>query len=171
MPRDLARERLPVPNFPNPDSPDEKEMPVPKPESPKAPIAAGNKLAALRVSSVALAGLVSMDSPIPVPDAPDSIGFNDISGNSGRSWVGGNRRTRRGNGGFRGPSGTEGEGGGWGGPGGILGGPVHGDNCVPGRGGLIRSRPPSGIVTGPDREGQPGRDETPNPMGLGGFHR
>jgi hypothetical protein len=170
IPRDLARERLPVPEFPNPDVPDENEMPAPEPESTKAPIVAGNKLAALRVSGVALAGLVSLDSPTPIPDAPDSIGLNDLGGNSGRAWAGGNRRTRRGNGGFLGPSGTDGEGGGWGGPGGIIGRPVHGDNCAPGRGGLIGRRPiPTGTASGP--EGYPGPDETPSLAGLGGFHR
>ncbi|HJS74564.1 MAG TPA: hypothetical protein VJ921_09765 [Vicinamibacteria bacterium] len=170
IPRDLVRERIPVPNFPDPDKPGKDEMPKPSPERPKAPIVSGNKLAALRVSSVALAGLVRMDSPTPVPDAPDSIGLNDMGGNSGRSWLGGNRRTSRGNGGFRGPSGTGGEGGGWGGPGGVFGRPVQGDNCTPGRGGLIGRRPiPTGTASGP--EGMPGPDETPSLQGVGGFHR
>ena len=173
IPRDLMREEIPVPNFPDPDAPGKNDMPKPTPESPKAPIVSGNKLAALRVSSVALAGLVRMDSPTPVPDAPDSIGLNDMGGDSGRSWLGGNRRTSRGNGGFQGPSGTPGEGGGWGGPGGIFGRPVHGDgdNCTPGRGGLIarRGRLPVGNASGP--EGMPGPDETPSLGGMGGFHR
>jgi hypothetical protein len=171
IPRDLVRERIPVPKFPEPEKPGKAAMPKPAPESPKAPIAPGNKLAALRVSSVALAGLVRMDSPLPIPDAPDSIGLNDMGGDSGRAWLGGNRRTRRGNGGFLGPSGTGGEGGGWGpGPGGIIG-VAHGDNCAPGRGGLIarRGRLPVGNASGP--EGMPGPDETPSLAGMGGFHR
>ncbi|MGH9335197.1 MAG: hypothetical protein ACRD21_15785, partial [Vicinamibacteria bacterium] len=52
IPRDLAREQLPVPKFPRFDDPPERNpQPAPKPDplSPKAPIAEGPKLAALRV--------------------------------------------------------------------------------------------------------------------------
>ncbi len=165
IPRDLARERLPVPKFPSPDEPGTMEAPKPDAAAPKAPIAPGDKLAALRVSGVVLAGLVSMDSPSPVPGAPDAIGLNDIGGNSGRSWLGGTRRTSRGAGGFLGP-GDSGDGGsGWGGTGIGGRGHGHGDNCAPGRGGLIRSRPPRGVAAGPS--GEPGGDETPAPPGQG----
>jgi hypothetical protein len=153
IPRDLARERLPLPKFPIPEERGEHRAPTPSPDSPKAPIATGEKLAALRVSSVALAGLVTMDSPTPIPDAPDVIGLQDIGGRSGRSWLGGSERTSRGNGGFMGPSDVGDEGSGWGGSGwgGIgRGRGGHGDNCVPGRGGLIRRPPPPvGTTAGP----------------------
>ncbi len=122
--------------------------PTPSPERPKAPIAQGEKLAALRVSSVALAGLVTMDSPTPIPDAPDVIGLQGIGGRSGRSWLGGSERTSRGNGGYMGPSDVGDEGSGWGGSGwgGIgRGRGGHGDNCVPSRGGLFR-RPPAPLA-------------------------
>jgi hypothetical protein len=164
IPRDLARERLPLPKFPKLEEPGEDAAPTPVPDRPQAPIAPGEKLAALRVSSVALAGLVTMDSPTPVPDAPDAIGLQDIGGRSGRSWLGGSERTRRGNGGFMGPSDVGDEGSGWGGSGwgGIgRGRGGHGDNCVPGRGGLIRRpRPPTGTTAGPaggGPVGEPGR--------------
>lgn len=154
IPRDLARERLPVPKFPKPevpDRPDRNEAPKPDPEKPKAPLAAGEKLSALRVSSVALAGLVSMDSPVPIPDPPDVLGLHDIGGSSGRSWLGGNERTSRGPGGLLGPSDTGGDGSGWGGIG--IGGDGYGrdgDKCMPGRGGLIRRpRPLGGTTAGP----------------------
>ncbi len=144
IPRDLARERLPLPKFPKLDDPGEDAAPTPSPDSPKAPIAEGEKLAALRVSSVALAGLVTMDSPTPIPDAPDVIGLNDVGGSSGRSWLGGSERTSR----DTGDEGSGWGGNGWGGIGRGRGG--HGDNCVPGRGGLIRRpRPPGGTTAGP----------------------
>jgi hypothetical protein len=153
IPRDLAREQLPLPKFPKVDDPGEDAAPTPSSDRPKAPIAEGEKLAALRVSSVALAGLVTMDSPTPIPDAPDVIGLQGIGGSSGRSWLGGTERTSRGGGGFMGPSdiGDEGSGwggSGWGGSGRGRGG--HGDNCIPGRGGLIRRpRPAGGTTAGP----------------------
>ncbi len=166
LPRDLARERLPVPKFPKLDEPGEEQAPKPDPESPKAPIAQGDKLSALRVSGVALAGLVTMDSPTPIPDAPDVLGLHDIGGSSGRSWLGGNNRTSRGDGGFQGPSDMGDDGSGWGGTGiggrgtGIGGiGRGHGDNCAPGRRGLIGGR------------GTPGRTpvgRTPTPSGPSG---
>jgi hypothetical protein len=167
IPRDLARERLPVPRFPIPDNAGAIEAPKPDPEKPKAPIAAGDKLAALRVSSVALAGLVSMDSPTPVPGAPDAIGLNDIGGNSGRAWLGGNSRTSRGAGGFLGP-GDAGDGGSGRGGFGIGGrGHGHGDNCTPARGGYIR-----GARTTPGGSMGPPGDDTPRPPAGGvGFYR
>ena len=155
IPRDLAREQLPIPKFPKLDDPGEDRAPKPSPDTPKAPIAEGEKLKALRVSSVALAGLVTMDSPTAIPDAPDAIGLHDIGGSSGRSWLGGSERTSRGSGGFMGPSDTGDDGSGWGGNGwgGIgrgQGGRGHGDNCIPGRGGLIRGpRSPGGTTAGP----------------------
>jgi hypothetical protein len=158
IPRDLARERLPVPKFPNLDEPGKNQAPKPDPQKPKAPIAAGDKLSALRVSSVALAGLVSMNSPTRVPDAPDVLGLNDIGGSSGRSWLGGNDRTSRGPGGFLGPSDTGEGGSGRGGSG--LGGIFHGDgdNCMPGRRGLIgRGELPRGRGIDPGSVSTPGR--------------
>jgi hypothetical protein len=153
IPRDLARERLPVPKFPQLEKPGEEQAPVPDSTGPKAPIVAGEKLAALRVSSVALAGLVTMDSPTPIPDAPDVLGLHEFGGRSGRSWLGGTERTSRGSGGFLGPSDIGDEGSGWGGSGwgGIgRGRGGHGDNCIPGRGGLIRRPPtPGGTTAGP----------------------
>ena len=152
IPRDLARERLPVPKFPKLDDPGEEQAPKPNPDSPKAPIAEGEKLAALRVSSVALAGLVSMDSPTPIPDAPDVLGLHDLGGSSGRSWLGGDRRTSRGNGGFLGPSDTGDDGSGWGGTG--IGGSGHGAGgaCPTPSGGRI-GRPAGGSG---GRVGRPG---------------
>jgi hypothetical protein len=140
IPRDLARERLPVPKFPELDEPEENRGPKADPDEPKAPIVAGDRLAALRVSSVTLAGLVSLDSPTPIPDAPDVLRVHEIGGSPGRSWLGGGERTARGNGGFLGPSDIGDEGSGWGGN-----GRGHGDKCMPGRGGLIgRPRSPGG---------------------------
>jgi hypothetical protein len=159
IPRDLARERLPLPKFPKLDDPGEDQAPKPSPDSPKAPIAQGEKLKALRVSSVALAGLVTMDSPTPIPDAPDVIGLHDIGGSSGRSWLGGSERTSRGAGGSMGPSDMGDDGSGWGGSGwgGIgrgQGGRGHGDNCIPGRRGLIsRPRSPGRTTAGPVGDG------------------
>jgi len=145
IPRDLARERLPLPKFPKLDDPGEDQAPKPSPDSPKAPIAEGEKLKALRVSSVALAGLVTMDSPTPIPDAPDVLALHDIGGSSGRSWLVGSERTSRGAGGFMGPSDIGDDGSGWG-----HGGRGHGDKCMPGRRGLIgRPRSPGGTTTGP----------------------
>lgn len=163
IPRDLARERLPVPKFPKLDEPGENEAPEPDPGKEKAPIAPGEKLAALRVSSVALAGLVSMDSPTRIPDAPDVLGLHDIGGSFGRSWLGGDRRTSRGNGGFMGPSDTGDDGSGWGGIG--IGGHGYGrdgDRCMPGRRGLI-GRPRS-----PGRSGSPGGTPAGPVGGSGG---
>jgi len=175
IPRDLARERLPMPKFPNLENPGAAQAPKPNPDSPKAPIAQGEKLTALRVSSVALAGLVSMDSPTPVPDAPDVLGLHDIGGSSGRSWLGGAERTSRGGGGFMGPSDIGDEGSGWGGSGwgGIgRGRGGHGDKCMPGRGGLIRRpRSPGGSTAGPaggsggNERGQPARGDRPSKSG------
>jgi hypothetical protein len=175
IPRDLAREQLPLPKFPKLDAPGEDAAPTPSPEVPKAPIAEGEKLAALRVSSVALAGLVTMDSPTPIPDAPDVIGLHDMGGSSGRSWLGGSERTSRGGGNFMGPSDVGDEGSGWGGSGwgGIgRGRGGHGDNCVPGRGGLIRRPPrsPGGTTASPSGggsgggggQGQPSRGDRPS---------
>jgi hypothetical protein len=150
IPRDLAREQLPQPKLPKLDDPGEDQAPKPSPDSPKAPIAEGEKLAALRVSRVALAGLVTMDSPTPIPDAPDVLGLHDIGGSSGRSWLGGSEQTSRGNGGFPGPGDNGNGGSGVGGSGWGRGGRGHGDNCTPGRGGLIgRTRPPGGTTAGP----------------------
>ncbi len=164
IPRDLARERLPVPKFPNLDEPGKDQAPKPDPEGPRAPIAPGEKLAALRVSSVALAGLVSMDSPTPIPDAPDAIGLNDIGGNSGRSWLGGNRSTSRGNGGFMGPGDSGDDGSGWGGTG--TGGSGHGSGgSCPGDGGLI-GRPYGGGSGG--RVGRPAGSPPGRPGGTTG---
>jgi hypothetical protein len=163
IPRDLARERLPVPRFPELDEPDENRAPNPDADEPKAPIGAGEKLAALRVSSVALAGLVSMDSPTPIPDAPDVLGAHDISGSPGRSWLGGGGRAIRGTGGLMGPSDIGDDGSGWGGI-----GRVHGDNCMPGRRGLIR-RPPSsggpGVTTASPGGGSGGSGSRGRPAG------
>jgi hypothetical protein len=155
IPRDLARERLPVPKFPEfPDLDEPERAPKAAPESPKAPIAAGDKLAALRVSTVALAGLVSMDSPAPIPDAPDAIGLSDLGGSSGRSWLGGDRRTR-GNGGLLGPGESGDDGSGWGGTG--VGGSGHGagGSCPTPGGGRI-GRPAGGSGGRVGRPGSPG---------------
>ncbi len=156
IPRDLARERLPVPKFPKfPKLDEPAQAPRPDPKSPKAPIAAGDKLAALRVSSVALAGLVSMDSPTPIPDAPDAIGLHDIGGSSGRAWLGGDRRTSRGNGGILGPGDEGDDGSGWGGSG--IGGSGHGagGSCPTPSGGRI-GRPAGGSGGRVGRPGSPG---------------
>ncbi len=164
IPRDLARERLPVPKFPKLDEPGRDQAPKPDPESPKAPIAHGEKLAALRVSSVTLAGLVSMDSPTPIPDAPDAIGLSDLGGNSGRSWLGGNRSTSRGSGGFPGPGDSGDDGGGWGGSG--TGGSGHGaGGSCPGDGGRI-GRPFGGGSGG--RVGRPAGSPPGRPGGTTG---
>jgi hypothetical protein len=174
IPRDLVRERLPVPKVPDSAELDEPETaPRPDPEMPKAPIASGDRLAALRVTSVALAGLIPMDSPTPIPGPPDVLGLNDIGGSSGRSWLGGDRRTSRGSGGFLGPSDAGDDGSGWGGTG--IGGwgrgrGGHGDNCVPGRRGLIgrprspggtTARPPHGVTGSGGQGGQPTRGDRP----------
>jgi hypothetical protein len=166
IPRDLARERLPVPKFPKLDEPDPVDRaPEPNPESPKAPIAAGDMLSALRVTSVALAGLVRMDSPTPIPDAPDTIGSNDLGGNSGRSWLGGDQRTSRGAGGFAGPSDSGDDGSGWGGTG--VGGSGHGSggNCPAGGGGGGRIGRPAGGSGG--TVGRPAPPSRPTPTAGG----
>jgi hypothetical protein len=168
IPRDLARERLPVPRFPEfPDLDEPERAPKAAPESPKAPIAAGDRLAALRVSTVALAGLVSMDSPTPVPDAPDAIGLNEIGGSSGRSWLGGDRRTSRGNGGIHGPGESGDDGSGWGGTG--IGGSGHGagGSCPTPSGGRI-GRPAGGSGGRVGRPGSPGGTTGGGGAGGGG---
>jgi len=167
IPRDLARERLPVPKFPELENPGEERAPKANPDSPKAPIAEGDKLAALRVSSVALAGLVSMDSPTPIPDAPDVLGLNDIGGSSGRSWLGGDRRTSRGNGGFLGPGDSGDDGSGWGGTG--IGGSGHGAGgaCPTPSGGRI-GRPAGGSGGRVGRPGSPGGTTAGPANGNGG---
>jgi hypothetical protein len=107
------------------------------------------------VSSVALAGLVSMDSPTPIPDAPDVLGLHDLGGSSGRSWLGGHRTTSRGAGGYSGPSDTGDDGSGWGGTG--IGGSGHGagGSCPTPSGGRI-GRPAGGSGGRIGRPGSPG---------------
>jgi hypothetical protein len=129
IPRDLVRERLPVPNFPDPDVGKPSPAPVPKANAPEAPIDPGPQLAALRVENVALASLALVNAPAPLPGPPDSLEPHAISGGSGRSWLSrpgqGGQRTTGGN--LNGPSDTgQGDGGfmgsGHGGSGGGMGG-------------------------------------------------
>jgi hypothetical protein len=120
IPRDLARERLPVPKFPDPD--DGKPSPAPrrKADAPEAPIDEGRTLAALRVETVALASLaiVNVNAPAHLPGPPDTLEPHEISGGSGGNWLsgaGGGRRAADGNGfGARGPSDSGFGDGGWG---------------------------------------------------------
>jgi hypothetical protein len=119
IPKDLERERLPVPKFPDLEEPpkDRAQKPREKAQD-EAPIVEGPKLASLRVSSVQLAALVTIDAPVALPDAPDSLDPHEISGGSSRSWLGGTGRNARGAGGGSGPSDTgDGGNGGWGGSG------------------------------------------------------
>jgi hypothetical protein len=164
IPRDLARERLPVPRIPDIDEP-EKE-PTPRktndpPKAPIAPIADGPKLEALRVSTVALASLATVSATTSLPDAPDFLDAHEISGGKHSSWLSGTTRSasRDGGtgGGYPGPTGVGTSGRGWGGSGGGHG-RGSGGSC-PNPGGVGRpagGRPgqPGGTVAGPTGGGR-----------------
>jgi hypothetical protein len=187
IPRDLLRERLPVPKFPDVEEPPQERSPTPRPNGPsELPIAEGPKLASLRTSSVALAALVSVDAPAVIPDAPDSLEPHEISGGSSRSWLGGRGRNARGAGQGAGPSDTgDGGNGGWGGagiggsgtgsggycptPGGIGGGGRGRSGRGGGGGSVGRPAGPSGTGTtnGGDKPagGGAGRGEGGRPSG------
>jgi hypothetical protein len=182
IPRDLERRRLPVPRLPDPEEPNRERTPKPRPDAPDAPMEEGSRLASLRVESVTLAALVSVDAPAAIPDAPDSLSPHELSGGRVRSWLGGRGQNPRGAGPYAGPSDVgDGGDGGWGGsgiggsgggsggycptPGGFIGG--GGGRGRPGSGGGTVGRPAG--PTGGSGGGQPaGGDGGRGPGRAGG---
>jgi hypothetical protein len=161
IPRDLARERLPVPRIPDIDKPEKEPAPRKTNDPPKAPIADGPKLAALRVSTVALASLATVSAPTSFPDAPDFLDAHKISGGEHSSWLSGTTRSASRDGGtggsYPGPTGVGTGGRGWGGSGGGHGRGSGGSCPTPGRVGRpAGGRPgqPGGTVAGPTGGGR-----------------
>jgi hypothetical protein len=175
IPRDLRRERLPVPRLPDPDEPRKEPAPKPSESAPEAPLVEGSAIEALRVESVALASLVAIDTPLSLPNAPDQLDLHEISGGSANSWLAGGGKNRRGAGPGSGPSDTGDGGSGWGGSGhGGSGGGSGGYCPTPGGygggriGGGSRGRPGGTGVAGTSGGGTSGGGTAGTPAGRGG---
>ena len=132
LPRDLQREKLPIPRFPEREKRNEPPVPQPKEDSSETtPGGEGTKLAALRVENVAMTGPVAIAIAAPMLGVPDSLDGLSLAGGN---WLGGRPRGSRGTGRAGGPSDVDGGGGGRGGRGiGGYGGGSGGYCPTPGR--------------------------------------
>lgn len=177
IPRDLRRERLPVPRLPDPNEPRKEPAPKPNQKAPEAPLVTGASIEALRVESVALASLVRIDAPLALPNAPDHLDLHPISGGTSSSWLAGSGKNRRGAGPDTGPSDTGSGGSGWGGSGyggsgGGSGGycPTPGGSGIGRGGGGSRGRPGgTGVAGTSGGGGGGGTTGTPAGRGPGGY--
>ena len=185
LPRDLQREKLPIPRFPDREKRNEPPVPTPDEDSSETtPGGEGSKLAALRVGNVAMTGPVAIAIAAPMLGVPDSLDGLSLAGGN---WLGGNPRGRRGTGRAGGPSDVGGGGSGGRGNGGSGGG--SGGYCpTPGRiggggggrtagGGTVsggRGRPAGGSTGGGGggaTTGAPSGGSRGRPAGTGGGSR
>jgi hypothetical protein len=94
LPRDLSPQRLPVPRLPEREELNRPPQPAPKPEGfDGVPAPEGRKLASLRVTDIALAGLISRSMTVPIPEAPDRLDGHSLTGAS-QGWLTGSARGR-----------------------------------------------------------------------------
>ena len=188
LPRDLQREKLPIPRFPELEKRNEPPVPQPKEDSSETtPGGEGTKLAALRVENVAMTGPVAIAIAAPMLGVPDSLDGLSLAGGN---WLGGRPRGSRGTGRAGGPSdiggGGGGGGGGYGGQGtGGYGGGSGGYCPTPGRiggggggrtagGGTVsggRGRPAGGSSGGGATTGAPSGGSRGRPAGTTGGSR
>ena len=102
LPRDLQREKLPIPRFPEREKRNEPPVATPTEDSSETtPGGEGSKLAALRVANVAMTGPVAIAIAAPMLGVPDSLDGLSLAGGN---WLGGRPRGSRGTGRAGGPS-------------------------------------------------------------------
>lgn len=164
LPRDLRRERLPVPEIPEREAPDAPKAPAPDDSGPESNNAVGELLAGLRTEELALHSPIAVAISAPMLGAPDNLdGLSLADG----GWLGRRPRGRSGGGRASGPSDVGGGGNGGRGIGGFGSGTGGGGYCpTPGRIGGGGGRGGGPVAVGsPGRPGPGGTGRTGTPTG------